>query len=980
MDTKPLHTSVQASTVQKPDALSAKKEEKPAQKKEKVPGKQKLIPAGILEVSLPQKRIQDRFTLTTTEEQQSLKWELSHLMSSYNTQVCEEFSKEKGSDEKLVKQIHAAYDSTSQSKSILSKILAHASLQSIPENIQDFDKAILSFIEHQRHCNFKERSLLISRAFCWLVKEKTQLTLLEGYGHILSGADLAYMARHSSLLVADSILDTHIERIPAPAIAEIAKAHPCILGAYIFVRRCFQSEDEWPFLLQACHHDLQLAELIQKEYFLKLPYFTMRHLAALGCCHQHIAGDVFDDLMGRLNDNNNSDTKYHHQWNEDDIAAWILLLKYKQWAIDNCVTMPFIEKQFPADAVAIIKADIISRHHSSGSSYIRDVITKQNLYDILQYSSAKKLLLRSPPPMFFNHLKEFAPYLSDDDKKVFLENCPQFAMLITSSLSLRSGNSLAQIADTFPDSAGQAYQIFFNLLPKTSRDYLLKHMKNPSSHALMRRTGGNQFRQIQPPYRDTREWIHSFIKNKFKAGENLSPWLIYNLAFSYPCLTKVLMNANEMAFRNTPISNASLEEAEYFTYSPIPEVCLYLLRCRDLNDKTKLSLASLHQDILDILIVDSENFLKEPNLLFRDANLFNHLIKSRHTQNTIKALEYGFLAHLNSSELYHLCMEHEDFALSLVSYPEILNTLTHNHLADLCSRQELFSNTVRDENPALWKEAKKHLDVMKEQPKAAVSIAPMTPAFQERDNTPLTVLETLLNQGFGWLQMTGERYPPPLPLTCNWSSSAFKELYLSRAPSTHLSHGLNLDFVRWHYKHPERHPSLYIQKLEGYSTRQYTPTSRATGNLPERVRFYADNLEQFMAEGIPVSGETTLNAKNKITVPSVDEFALPDIFKYMQKTGALVISRATHSCTALIWNAPEDTNNHLVFFDSKTGLTCRTIEPFDEDNPCKLYRWLKDSIENHLLRYGMDEEIMAHTIHIDRLANTTATPYSHTYS
>ena len=973
MDTKPLHTSIQAGAAQKPASTSA-------QKKGKAPVRKKLIPAEPPQVTLPQKRIQDRFVLTSTEEQRFLKGELLYLMRSCNTETGEEFCKEKGSDEKLIKQIDAAYGSTSQAKSILSKILAHASLNSIPENIQDFDKAILSFIQSQRHCNFKDRSLLISRAFCWLVKEKTQLALLEGYGHILSGADLAYMARHSSLLVADSILDAHIEKIPAPAIAEIAKSHPRILGAYIFVRRCFQSADEWPFLLKACLHDQQLAELIQKEYFLKLPYFTMSHMASLACCHQHIAGDVCDQLMARLNDNNNCDPKFHHKWDTESTAAWILLLKYKQWAIDNCVTMPFIEKQFPEDVVAIIKAEIISRHHASGSSFIQDVITKQNLHKILQYNSAKKLLLRSPPPLFLSHLKEFAPYLSDDDKKVFLESCPQFAMLIHCSLPFQSDNPFAQIVDTFPDNTGQACQFFFNRLPKAGRSYLSKHMKNPSSHDVMRQVTGNQFRQILPPYRDTREWIHSLIKSNFKADESLSPWLIYNLAFSYPCLTKVLMGANEAALGNTPISDSSLEEAGYFTYSPIPEVCLYLLKCRDLNDKTKLSLASLHQDILDILIVESGTLLKEPNLLFRDENLFSHLLKSRHTQNTVKALEYGFLAHLNSSELYHLCIEHEDFALTLMSYPDILDKLTHNHLADLCARQELFANIVRDEKPELWKELKKHLDFMKEQPKPAIPIAPMTPTFEERDNASLTALETRLNQGFGWLQMIGERYPPPIPLTCNWSSSAFKELYQSRVPSTYLSHGLNLDFIRWHYKHPEQHPSGYIQKLEGYSTREYTPTSKATGNLPERVRFYADNFDQFITKGIPVSGNKTLASKSRITVPSVDKSTLPDIFKHMQKTGALIISRANHSCAALIWNAPGDTNNHLAFFDSKTGLTCRTIEPPDEDNPCKLHQWLKDSLENHLLRYGMDEEIMAHIIHIDRLANTTATPYSHTHS
>ena len=772
------------------------------------------------------------------------------------------------------------------------------------DNAYEFDNSIFSFIQEHRNIGIIERSFLISRVFCQLSNEYSQLIILEGYGHSLTGADLAYMARNSPLLVADTILDHHIERIPAPALAEIAQKHPRLLGAYIVVKRCFHREDEWPYLLKACHFDKQLAVLIFDNCALGIRYYGMRHAATIACSHKDIADRLCDELMDLLCDNDNSDERYHHEWNDDQMTAWILMLRYEQWAVDCCITMSSIKKQFSKQTVALIQAEILSRHHNSKSKEIDNLITEDTFRFIFRFPTARRVLLRSPPEQFLDILPLFAQFFSKEDQQVLLECCPHLATVMFNFNLCRQDN-IAKTVDSYPDSAGQACSIFSQKLSEREKRKLYEEIQNPSVHEIVRTITGNQFRQIHPPYRDTRVWINHFIKNRYKPS-SLSHWHIHNLVFYYPCLTSLLLLKSEDPLRKSCINESEIQQGTFTPYIPQPQTCLYLCKSSDVSEKNRVLLAGLHRETLDILIAEHDQFLIRSDFNYPENSLYKHILKPAHKSSAIKALHFGFLNGLNNPEIVNLCLEHQEFAIQLIEQKELLNRLNPILLSIICSRHLLFSNILREKEPQLWKATEKYIDTIQE------TVTPVKyDSTVYRGESDASILELLINQSLCWLQHIEQPFPYQTPLTCKWSPEHLQETCSHRLEGKHLSYGLSLDFARWQSRHPERHPSLYIQKLDAYSANGGLPSSRQTGSLPDRVNFIGENPAFYTQKWLSLSSSEPLVEGAEDLVPCINRTMLPRIFEYIKEKGVLLISRANHCGIVLIWKTTCSGTAHM---------------------------------------------------------------------
>ena len=903
------------------------------------------IDAALDHITLNQRRISS--TLLGKADDKSALQQFWKLRKEYNLggQQAASFS-----ECTLMEQLQKVYGGWFAHSSILLKDL---NLQRLFENSQrpdasTFDDSILSYLDNADFFSHVERSYKISRLFCLLVKDSSQAETLGKFGEYLSGEDFAYILCHCPPETAELICTRFKHSIPVAALPEIQQVHPQLVENYFVRGGAFQAPEEWLTLLKLCEKDFTLAEQIYCGQ-IRIPHGDIHFMAALCASYPRLREPFSDVLMETLK----SRCAYSvddSQWKKEDVTAWQLLLEDSCWVQRSLEVIDKIQQQFPEEDYAEVLAQIITHPAKDKITGISKLITHENIKLILRYPHAAFTFAYNPPPLFFEKIPDYVEGLSADVLNLLLDHNPERARTILASCQGLEITNLAGLADAYPDTVGASACHFYCSLSESNQKDLLVWLRNPSALEQLRSRQGYLYRERRAPYKEACERLRQLLYPSTTVLQ-LDPKQVHELKFRYPCL--VQLNFDYWGKnKNALITDSDIFDGHIHPCRQAPELFHEMVHSEGVTDKGKLELAWASSENMKLLIDNPARFSFSLDMLSSSEEFHTVLKHPRHKLNVVSALEKGLLSSITSDNLFVLCQRHPQFAV-MVGKHSLVDKLTAAH-----------KETLTMENPAFAK-----LDLADE-----LEACTDASGRQDRDIQG----ECIQLKQYRWYrqkQTARHKDIYSLPMMSMWDQDLLLRGYKFRVRGGGICQGLTLDFIRWRYQHPEVHPSYYLKKLTGYCAAMTHSTFHAklTGTLPERATYLRNNSHQFLGDGDVISqpGRVT---PSRVEMPGVQEGKLKELELLLKEEGNVFIWQGGHACGLDYWQDPADGKGLLSCFDANRGLISCGVK-----NPCQrwteaTHSWLKDTLENNLLRHSSKVSMTVHRVDKARLSKVRVVP------
>lgn len=834
-------------------------------------------------------------------------------------------------------------------------------------SIQEHDAQILQAIRQQLSLSHKQRSLAIARMTCWLAKDQLRTRVIEQYAHLLSGEDLAYIARHSRPIVADSILHEHLSRISSQSLELIAESHLPLIKRLVLDKKCLTEESDWPHLLKLCLRDSELAQIVFNQDPLQLSYIQYRHRAVLATQSLEMAEQIQAQLIMERMENP------LEPCNHDERTAWRLLMTHRELAQEMMESMYDL---LPADFHPIMLAEILSRHPDLSTN------RKTDLDIIKGEPDAASLLLNRSLMEFMNETRQYIQEnMSLEQKLELLHLYPQLAMMVLPYQGIQTLEGLSNLIDRYTTTAGdQIFNIFYQRLGPKVIDELATKLKNPAALARLRlkwRQGERvkarkddaslQLWQESTPYLEAYKLLTAPEKRQFFEGfeEQLSAF-----ETAYPSLASARASLSHKNPEQA-IANEKLLQASY--------------RCADLSeqimlsptfsDEEKIQAAGNFQKTLQMLLKEPARYLNNPETLEDMETLVPELLHPHQKHGAVAALEMGYLDSYPDFILAQLCYAHPVFVRALLKRPDLLVLMSPEVISDLClgnpafyhgmkstpelteklkkaglSRGDLASFEYDCEHPTFWDDTSTRNSKTEN---SSVDTSDKRPEVWETENFILES-EAILAQK----SVKKSAKPEFFPLR----QGLLTEKFTDRLKGGGVCSGLCLDYASWQIKHPELHPTEYLRKLDRYVEND---DQKHDKSLPERLNLLQRQHQDFISEGTSVSEE--INHEAVLDIREIESL--------LKEHRVLYLSQEKHACTLFLWDVPKTGGaQQLAVYDPNQGIFCfigcSQNTPWSEAARSNL----TEALRNGMLQYGSKVDIKAHRIDHEKVMSSFATP------
>lgn len=850
----------------------------------------------------------------------------------------------------LMEQLQKVYGGWFAHSSILLKDL---NLQRLFENGQRpdasaFDDYILSYIDNADFFSHAERSYRISRLFCLLVKDSSQTEVLGKFGEYLSGEDFAYILCHSPPEMAELICTRFNHSIPIAALPEIQQAHSQLVENCFVRGGAFKASEEWLTLLKLCEKDFALAEKVYCGQ-INIPHCDIHFMAALCASYSRLREPFSDGLMKTLK----SRCAYsvdEARWKKDEVTAWQLLLGDSCWVERSLEVMDKIQQQFPEEDYAEVLAQIISHPDRDKITGISKLITHENIKLILRHPYAACTLVYNPPSLFFEKIPDYVEGLSAGVLNLLLDHNPERARTILASCQGLDITNLADLADAYPDTVGVSACDLYGGLSESNQKDLLVWLRNPSVLEQLRSWQGYLYRERRAPYKEACERLRQCLPPATTVCQ-LDQKQAHELKFRYPCL--VQLNFDYWGKnKSTLITDSDIFDGHIHPCRQAPELFHEMVHSEGVSDKGKLELARASSENMKLLIDDPIRFSFSPGMLSSSEEFHTVLKHPRHKLNVVSALEKGLLSNITSDNLFVLCQRHPQFAV-MVGKHSLLDKLTAAH-----------KETLTMENPAFAKLG------------LADELEACMDASGELDRDIQGECEQL-KQYLRYRQRQAAHHKDiySLPMVGMWDQDLLLRGYKFRVRGGGICRGLTLDFIRWRYRHPDEPPSHYLKKLTAYcaAMKHSTFHAKLTGTLPERATYLRNNSHQFLDDGDVISQPGCVTP-SRVEMPGVQQGKLKELELLLKEEGNVFIWQGGHACGLDFWQDPADAKGLLSCFDANRGLiSCGVKNPSQRWTEAT-HSWLKDALENNLLRHSSKVSMTVHRVDKARLSEVRVVP------
>ncbi|MGI9281728.1 MAG: hypothetical protein ACR2PX_19150 [Endozoicomonas sp.] len=832
------------------------------------------------------------------------------------------------------------------------KGLAHCHFSDTPlhpaaeaTSISDHDLVLLSAIRDQKSTSHKKRSLAIARMTCWLVKDKARLNVLEHFSQYLCGEDLAYIASHSRPAIASWILENKLPLMSAEAISSIAKAHPDLVAKFVLDGHCLTHESEWPQLFKLCQKCPYLAEAVFNN-FLPLTYLGYRHRAALALASTEKAETLQAELVSEIFTHVGAPCTY------DEQAAWRLLMCHQTLALE---WLGGIRDLMTEDLHPIMMAEILSRYPDLRKTEGMD------LQKILEDQDAASLLLTRSLVSFIDTGQAYIrTKMTAEQKLELLNHYPNLGMLILPLGQQLDLSGFSNLMDCYTSTAGSILGSFFlRHLGADAQKELMTELANPAALALMRnQKKQGQFYQRSMPYPEA----FQLLQNP-ELMDRLNELTSRQLQTAYPSLialrTTAAMNHPALA-----VTNALVVEASFRSQT----LALEVMHHPNFTDTEKLEAAGHFQHTLITLLENPGSYLQAPASLTTDREFLGQLLLAPNQKRAaVLALEKGYLNSASGILLYNLCHQHPLFADALQNQPELLSSIPLEMLRDLCLKNPAFQFRMKSE-PNLAESWGNIIASCNEQPEMLESFN--TPDFTISAPTPdqqtglldVIQMESFLKQT-EWLVQDPSLSKKAKPELFRLPQGAMTAIHSDRMKASGVCSGFCLDYASWQARHPEQHPTEYLQKVDKYCHSNLNWMHHKS--LPERLDFLQRQHGQFIAPG----EELSFNNQGATYVNTHRLQAL------LKEHRTVYISQEKHSCIVQLWDVPNtDGAQQLIVYDPNEGIYC--FIGCSEDQPWQheIHSQLDEALKNALLKYGSEVSIKAHIMDIGAVATQHTTP------